>query len=126
MIAGSDTANGAASSLTDAAGRSASRITSARRVGSASAAKVRSSAAVESLTIWLSIAGAAALSSGTLCGPDGMMARRSRCAVDRNGSKKFRKEFVVKGAKRRLRRPWTLDNKLLSKHTAAVAIDGFL
>jgi len=64
MIAGSDTSNGAASSLTDAWGRSASRITSARRVGSASAAKVRSSAAaVESLTIWLSIAGAAAVSS---------------------------------------------------------------
>jgi hypothetical protein len=64
MIAGSDTLNGAASSLTDASGRSASRITSARRVGSASAAKVRSSAAVESLTMWLSIAGASVLSSG--------------------------------------------------------------
>ena len=42
MIAGSDTANGAASALTEMPGRSASRITSARRVGSASAAKVRS------------------------------------------------------------------------------------
>jgi len=44
MIAGSDTENGAASALTDSPGSSASRITSARRVGSASAAKVRSSA----------------------------------------------------------------------------------
>jgi hypothetical protein len=42
---------------------------------------------------------------------------RSRGAVDRNGSKKFRKDFVVKGAKRRLRRSKTLDNKILSKHT---------
>jgi hypothetical protein len=50
----------------------------------------------------------------------------SRHAVDRNGSKKFRKDFVVKGAKRRLRRSKTLDNKILSKHTAAVAIDGSL
>ena len=44
MIAGSETANGSASALTDRPGSSASRITSARRVGSASAAKVRSSA----------------------------------------------------------------------------------
>jgi hypothetical protein len=51
---------------------------------------------------------------------------RSRPAVDRNGSKKFRKDFVVKGAKRRLRRSETLDNKILSKHTLAIAIDGFL
>ncbi len=43
MIAGSDIANGAASALTEMSGSSASRITSARRVGSASAAKVRSS-----------------------------------------------------------------------------------
>jgi hypothetical protein len=40
--------------------------------------------------------------------------------------KKFRKDFVVKGAKRRLRRSKTLDNKIFSKHTAAIAIDGFL
>ena len=39
MTAGSDIANGAASSLTDRPGCSASRITSARRVGSASAGK---------------------------------------------------------------------------------------
>ncbi len=55
MIAGSETGNGAASSLTDRQGADASRITSARRVGSASAAKVRSSGELESLTIWLSI-----------------------------------------------------------------------
>ena len=44
MIAGSDTANGAANSLTDKSGASASRVISARRVGSASAENVRSSA----------------------------------------------------------------------------------
>ncbi len=42
MMAGSDTGKGRASSLTDRLSRSASRATSARRVGSASAAKVRS------------------------------------------------------------------------------------
>ena len=42
MIAGSDTGNGAASALTERSGSAASRITSARRVGSESAAKVRS------------------------------------------------------------------------------------
>jgi hypothetical protein len=51
---------------------------------------------------------------------------RSLSAVDRNGSKKFRKDCFVKGAKRRLRRSETLDKTILSKHTAAVAIDGFL
>jgi hypothetical protein len=55
MIAGSDTGNGAASSLTDSSGSAASRITSARRVGSDNAAKVRSRVASENLTIWLSI-----------------------------------------------------------------------
>jgi len=50
----------------------------------------------------------------------------SQSAVDRNGQQKFQKDFVVKGAKRRLRRSKTLDNKILLKHTAAVAIDGFL
>jgi len=44
MIAGNDIANGVASALTERPGSSASRITSARRVGSESAAKVRSSA----------------------------------------------------------------------------------
>jgi len=43
MIAGSDIANGAASSLTERPGSCASRITSERRVASDSAAKVRSS-----------------------------------------------------------------------------------
>ncbi len=42
MTAGSDILNGAASSLTDRPGSAASRITSARRVRSDSAAKVRS------------------------------------------------------------------------------------
>jgi hypothetical protein len=50
----------------------------------------------------------------------------SHCAVDRNGSKKFQKDFSVKGAKRRLRRSKTLDRKILLKHTAAIAIDGLL
>jgi phage gp16-like protein len=38
---------------------------------------------------------------------------------------KFRKDFVVKGAKRRLRRSKTLDDKIFSKHTPTIAIDGF-
>jgi hypothetical protein len=50
----------------------------------------------------------------------------SHYAVDCNGQRKFRKDFAVKGAKRRLRRLKTLDSKILSKHTTAVAIDGFL
>jgi hypothetical protein len=55
MTAGSDIENGAASSVTEISGCPASRITSARRVGSESAAKVRSRAASENLTIWFSI-----------------------------------------------------------------------
>jgi len=51
MIAGNDTANGLASALTDRSGSAASRASSARRVGSASAAKVRSSGAGFNLTI---------------------------------------------------------------------------
>jgi hypothetical protein len=43
MIAGSDIGNGRANSLTDTFSVSLSRASSARRVGSASAAKVRSS-----------------------------------------------------------------------------------
>ena len=39
MIAGNDTGNGSASVLTDKPGCSASRMTNARRVGSASARK---------------------------------------------------------------------------------------
>ncbi len=44
MIAGSDTSNGRASSLTLTLSARSSRASKARRVGSASAAKVRSSA----------------------------------------------------------------------------------
>jgi hypothetical protein len=51
MIAGNDTANGLASALTDRSGSVASRASSARRVGSASAAKVRSSGAGLNLTM---------------------------------------------------------------------------
>jgi len=40
----------------------------------------------------------------------------SRCAVNRNGQRKFRKDFSVKGAKRRLWRSKTLDRKIFSKH----------
>ena len=47
MIAGSDMAKGLASSLTLIASLSLRRASSARRVGSASAAKVRSSVADE-------------------------------------------------------------------------------
>ena len=55
MTAGNEIGNGFASRLTDRPGSAASRITSARRVGSASAAKVRSRAGLETLTMWLSI-----------------------------------------------------------------------
>jgi hypothetical protein len=55
MIAGSDIANGCASSLTEMLSRLSSRAKSARRVGSASAAKVRSSVFSSYLTIWFSI-----------------------------------------------------------------------
>jgi hypothetical protein len=64
MIAGSETSNGAASSLTDRSGSRASRITSARRVGSDSAAKVQSSGELETLTMWLSIAPSGIVSTG--------------------------------------------------------------
>ena len=46
MMAGSDTGNGRASSLTDTASCSPSRASRARRVGSANAANVRSSALI--------------------------------------------------------------------------------
>ena len=46
MMAGSDTGNGRASSLTETESCAPSRASSARRVGSASAAKVRSSGCV--------------------------------------------------------------------------------
>jgi len=55
MTAGNEIGNGFASRLTDRPGSAASRITSARRVGSASAAKVRSRAGLETLTMWLTI-----------------------------------------------------------------------
>ena len=51
MTAGNDSLNGSASALTERLGSSASRMTSARRVGSASAAKVRSSWLAECLTM---------------------------------------------------------------------------
>ena len=63
MIAGSDTANGSASALIERSGSSASRASKARRVGSASAAKVRASGASLYLTIWLRISRRRALSS---------------------------------------------------------------
>jgi hypothetical protein len=47
MIAGSDIGNGRASSLTDTFSVSLRRASNARRVGSASAAKVRSSGSGE-------------------------------------------------------------------------------
>jgi hypothetical protein len=56
MMAGSDTENGRANSLTESPGSVSSLASSARRVGSDSAAKVRSSSASENLTIGLSIA----------------------------------------------------------------------
>jgi hypothetical protein len=53
-------------------------------------------------------------------------APRSEKAVDRNGDRVFRKDFVVK----RLRPPKAalraLDNKILSKLLPAIAIDGAL
>ncbi len=51
MTAGSDIANGSASALTDRLSLSFSRASSARRVGSDSAANVRSSWVSEYLTI---------------------------------------------------------------------------
>ena len=55
ITAGSETAKGDAISLTDSSGSSASRSRIARRVGSASAAKARSSWGLLNSTIWLSI-----------------------------------------------------------------------
>jgi len=63
MIAGSDTANGSASALIERSGCSERRANKARRVGSASAAKVRSSGASLYLTMWLRICRRRALSS---------------------------------------------------------------
>ncbi len=51
MIAGNDTANGSANALIEIPGSSASRASKARRVGSESAAKVRSRGSVPYLTI---------------------------------------------------------------------------
>lgn len=72
MIAGSDTENGRANSLTERCGFSASRASIARRVGSESAAKVRSSAVAVFiyLTMWLSIkTGAKRVNAGPCEGP---------------------------------------------------------
>ena len=55
ITAGSDIGSGRASSLTEALSPPFSRASSARRVGSASAAKVRSSMSSEYLTIRLTI-----------------------------------------------------------------------
>jgi len=55
-----------------------------------------------------------------------MIVSSSRYAVDRNGQQKFRKDFVVKGLRPPKAALRALDNKILSKHTAAIAIDGFL
>src|SRR5665809_32800 len=55
MMAGRDMGNGWASSLTETFSRTSSCAMRARRVGSASAAKVRSRAVSRYLTIWLSI-----------------------------------------------------------------------
>jgi hypothetical protein len=63
MMAGSDTLKGSASALTERSGASASLANKARRVGSASAAKVRSSGALLYLTTWLRISRRRALSS---------------------------------------------------------------
>jgi hypothetical protein len=68
MTAGSDIENGCASSLTDTASLSLSRTRSARRVGSESAAKVRSRAASSYLTIKLSIEAALTMSTGEFAG----------------------------------------------------------
>jgi hypothetical protein len=65
MIAGNDIANGFASSLTEIVSWIDSRDTIARRVGSASAAKVRSSAMSLYLTIRFSIGTANSESSKT-------------------------------------------------------------
>ena len=64
MIAGSEIGNGAASSLTERVSRSPSRASNARRVGSDSAAKVRSSASPLYLTIVFSIGAKLEASSG--------------------------------------------------------------
>jgi len=66
MTAGSDIENGFANSLTDRPSLSLSRASSARRVGSESAAKVRSSAVSVYLTMKLSIGGAMAMSTGII------------------------------------------------------------
>src|SRR6476620_4978917 len=63
MMAGSDTRNGSASVLTERSGSCARRANRARRVGSESAAKVRSRAVSLNLTMWLRIGRCAALSS---------------------------------------------------------------
>ena len=55
ITAGSDTENGRASSLTERLGRASSCASSARRVGSESAAKVRSRVAISYFTMWFSI-----------------------------------------------------------------------
>jgi hypothetical protein len=65
MIAGSDIENGCASLLTDRPSFSTRRARSARRVGSESAAKVRSSVSSLYLTIWFSIGSNGRVSSAS-------------------------------------------------------------
>ncbi len=55
MTAGSDIANGCASSLTETVSRAESRANSARRVGSASAAKVWSKSRSRAPSVYLTI-----------------------------------------------------------------------
>jgi hypothetical protein len=50
----------------------------------------------------------------------------SERAVDRDGQHLFRKDFSVKGLRPPKAALRALDNKILSKHTTAIAIDGFL
>jgi hypothetical protein len=71
MIAGRETGNGFASSLTDRFSSSASRARSARRVGSESAAKVRSRVSPEYLTIRFSV------------GRSRGLVKRGHCATER-------------------------------------------
>jgi len=49
---------------------------------------------------------------------------RSEKAVDRNGGRVFRKDFVVKGLRPPKAALRALDNKILSKLLLAIAIDG--
>jgi hypothetical protein len=92
MTAGSDTGNGAASALTDRSGCSARRMTIARRVGSDSAAKVRSRLASENLTIWFSIKPSRAESTAVFGGFNDKTVRLRNPIVNRRRNKLCRME----------------------------------